>query len=166
MVRMRWVLFLVNLPVLAQKATVTFYTPTSLVDSALPGDKRGVFFGSIYDNDRFLFLFQGHGFERNQHRFVTLSISPGDHDFIAAYGKDPSQGAHVRLTTEPGKNYFLRSNSESVGVVVVGDVKPLLDQVSCRTAHQEMGEAKLLVPRRIGKDAVLSNGDAYLSSCP
>ena len=162
----KWALLLVTLPVMAQRATVTFYTPTSVIDSALPGDKRGVFFGSIYDHDQFLFLFQEHGFEKNQHRFVTMSISPGDHDFVAAYGKDSSQGAYVRFTAEAGKNYFLRANSESLGVLVVGSVKPLLNQVSCTTAHQEMGEAKFLVPRRIGKDAVLSNGDAYLSPCP
>jgi hypothetical protein len=133
----------------AQQASVTFYTNGDFVSTATPGNKHGVFSGSVFDAGQFLFLFQGHGFERSQNHFVTLLLPSGQHDLAVSYSKDASRGAHVKVMMEAGHHYFMRVNSEQIGIVIVGSMKALIAEVSCDEAHEDLARGTQLIPRRI-----------------
>jgi hypothetical protein len=150
----------------AQEATVTFYTNGSVLATATPGNKHGIFAGSIFDGDLALFRFQGHGFEKNQDRFVTVTLPPGPHNFAASYSKDASHDTHVTLVLEAGSHYFLRANAEAKGIVIIGSETGILNEVDCNIAHQEIGKGKALVPRRVAPSVQATTSSSEpLPSC-
>lgn len=133
----------------AQTAQVTFYVHGSRWKSGLPGTNTGIFYGSVYDGTQRIFAFHQGFFSPapKNDRFVTLAMPAGPHDFAAWYGRHPTSGQHLAVTLEPGQQYFFRAQSESRGIVEIEFEHGRLDQVTCKTAHQDAPTAKPLQVR-------------------
>jgi len=139
----------------AQDATVVFYAHGSVLTSGLPGSNRGIFYGNIFDGNRRLFKFRDGFFVKNN-RMLIFNLAPGPHIFSASYGKHPSKKSQVVLTLESDKNYFLRAQSESRGVVEIEWERGRLDPVSCDVAQRETENAKILQQKSVSPDAMAS----------
>jgi hypothetical protein len=143
------------IPASAQEATVVFYAHGSALTSGLPGSNRGIFYGSIFDGNHRLLNFR-EGFFVKNNRMLIFHLAPGLHIFSASYGKHPSKKSQVALTLEPGKNYFLRAQSESRGVVEIEWERGRLDLVSCDVAQRETANAKILQKKKVSPYAMTS----------
>jgi hypothetical protein len=150
----------------AQDATVVFYAHGSILTSGLPGSNRGIFYGSIFDGNRRLFKFRDGFFVKNN-RILIFHLAPGPHVFSASYGKHPSKKSQVVLTLESGKNYFLRAQSESRGVVEIEWERGRLDPVSCDVARRETENAKVLQKKTVSPDVIANlSPDQAFPPCP
>jgi len=148
----------------AQNAQVTFYVHGSRLKSGLPGTNTGIFYGAIYDGAQQLFPFHEVFSTLKNDRFVTLNMPPGAHDFAAWYGKHPTRGHHLAVTIEPEKQYFLRAQSESRGIVEIEIEHGRLEEVTCQIAHQEAPNAKPVEVRH--PSATFTSMRAPLQSMP
>jgi hypothetical protein len=144
-------------PAAPNDATVTFYSGGSLPQTGLPGSKHGVFaHGAIFDGEQRLAVLR-------RRKFVTIRFAPGEHIFSASYsGKHPATNSHLSLTLEPEKNYFVRAESESKGIVVVEFQKGRLDSVGCEDAHAELTKADALEKKHVSAAVI----DRLLTSFP
>lgn len=125
-----------------QGVTVSFYSHAKAL-SGFPVEKRGIFFGDVYDGDQRLVSFRT-GFIAKDNRFATFSLTPGPHIFSATYDGHPSKKHPFPMTLEAGKQYFIRVRSQVTELVVIEFIEGRLDEVSCEMAHQETKKSKPL----------------------
>jgi hypothetical protein len=157
-----WLFFLFALvgevPILAQNATVTFYSPGSAAKSLLKeeftfkGDAS--FVGSIFDGDHKLA-----GITPNT--FVTFHVPAGPHSFSAShctplhnFPNHPDPGSQFPMTLTNGEHYCIRVRAEyKSGITVV--LKSELESVPCDQATKDAPHAKPVAMKRVEKDMQL-----------
>jgi hypothetical protein len=149
------------MPILAQNATVTFYSPGSARNSALKelftfkGD--AAFMGSIFDGDHKLA-----GVTPNT--FVTFHFPAGLHSFsgnsyssLHSFPNHPDPSSQFQMTLANGEHYCIRVSAEyksSTVAVPVGfiAIKSNLESVPCDQANKEAPHAKPVSMKRVEKD--------------
>ena len=147
----------------AQKATVTFYSPTDppahqLLETV---EVFGVipFFGNVFDGDQKL---------ANIHRgrFVTFELPHGTHVFSGNLKNKPSDKYTLILDASENEHYFVRivSKWKSLGIVLLID--PQLESVNCTTAAKEIGRSRPIETKHISKDAQQFLAPDASISCP
>ena len=119
----------------AEDAAVYFFTGGSLATTGVPGSKHGLFGGNIFDgNQRIGFIWRN--------RYVAVTLAPGTHDFSASLSsKHPAENSHASFVLEANKTYFIRAQSESYGIVIIGSSRGRLEEVSCAVAHEQAAKA-------------------------
>jgi hypothetical protein len=132
----------------AQDTLVTFYSHGSLMKSGVPGTNHGIFYGCIYDGAQRIACFRDGLFMKNN-RFVVFRLAAGLHTFSASYSKHPAKNSQFAIQVEPGKNLFLRVQSESRGVIGIEFERGRLDQVTCDVAQREIKNGKALDVKKI-----------------
>ena len=155
----------VSTNVYGQSATVTFYSHAK-VFSGFPVEKRGVFYGSVYDGNQPLVDFDA-GFFPKDNRFATFSLPPGPHVFSATYDAHPSKKHPYPLTLEAGKQYFLRVRSQGTQLIVLTLIDGRMDEVPCEMAHLETEKAKPLPSKNASSTMAASMVPVTsIPSCP
>lgn len=147
-----------TMPILAQNATVTFYSPGSARKSALKelftfkGD--AAFMGSIFDGDHKLA-----GITPNT--FVTFFLPVGPHSFSAnsystlhSFPNHPDSSSQFPLTLTNGEHYYIRLSAEYKSTTVavpVGAIslKSNLESVPCDQANNEAPDAKAVPMKHV-----------------
>lgn len=150
-----------------EDAIITFYSHGSLMTSGLPGSKHGIYYGAIYDGMQQLFWFSDGFFVKNN-RYAVFHLPAGPHVFSASYNKKPSKDRSLTLDLQAGEHYYVRTQSESSGVVVFEVERGRLDQMPCQTAHLELVDAKPLSSKAISHAATAEwlHADALSMTCP
>ncbi len=154
-----WLFFLlssvVEVPILAQNATVTFYSPGSAAKSILKEEFtfKGVaaFLGSIFDGDHKLA-----GITPNT--FVTFHVPAGPHSFSAShctplhnFPNHPDRSSQFPMILTPGEHYCIRVRAEyKTGIIAV--FKSDLESVPCDQATKEAPHAKPVAIKHVEMD--------------
>ena len=149
-----------------QDAVVTFYSHGSALTSGLPGSNHGIYFGCIYDGTQRLACFQD-GFFIKNNRYIVFQLPPGPHTFSASYGKHPAKNSQFPIQLDAGKNYFLRAQSESRGIIEIEFERGRLDEVTCDIAQKETEKAKPLKIKQVSSPATAKlNTVQTVPTCP
>jgi hypothetical protein len=150
----------------AQKATVTFYSPPEKVAhqalDAVAVNGLMPFFGNLFDGEhRLAHLSRGN--------FVTFELPVGQHVFSGTTKDHASKQYVLTLEVKTGGEYFVRlmSKSHSAVVVPVLFVEPQLESVACSTAVKENARSQPLAVKHVSKDVQALVAHAANSlSCP
>ena len=121
-------------------AEVTFYSGGNIAANFAPYANHAVFIGFLYVGDQQI------GFVQPK-RFLTLHLPTGPQIFSASQNKKhPAKNSQLPLVLTEGGKYFVRVEQESR--LISSDVGRL-DLVTCKTAHQEAGNASPTDSKRI-----------------
>jgi len=81
-----FVALLHTIPACSQEAIVTFYTHGSRLTLTIPRSKHGIYYGSVWDGDRELLVFQDVG---KTDRYAIFRLPAGPHAFSARFDYNP-----------------------------------------------------------------------------
>jgi len=132
---------------LAQKATITFYTPGNSVKNVSAGllpKSRQPFTGWLFDGpQRLAHVSPG--------RFITLHLDPGAHAFTVPWHSRKPGKDQLLINVEPGGQYCVRLYAlmTNFEVIPYERLNSQIEEVPCQQAQREAGHMKPIQIKRV-----------------
>ena len=134
----------------AQKATVTFYSPPDPLSHQV---KEGVSWWGTSPFRGFIFNGNKQLAHLSAGNFITFEFPVGKYVFSATPHKSPTDKYTINIEANAGEHYYVRLVMKWKGVSPVYFVDPQLETVDCATATKESIGTSPLEAEHVSKDS-------------